>query len=257
MSYNPYPPQQPQTYDPYQQQYPQGYQQPYQAPGAVTMIPYQQPPPPKTWTPLRIILVAVAIVVMLVVGFFLCAIFYIWSTPFESGPGNATPTVSMVPTAFTNPGSNQTVNGGGWSVQVLSVSGGHPLLSTISVSITRSGNAFKTLSAVSSSKSDLSYSGGVLDWYLLKGGGTMKFVDGSTVKNLDVSTSKNLNANGFPTVQGAAFIFIDADGDGDLSAADLVFVYSDIDGNGTPEVSSGDQIELSVAGSTIGACSLM
>ena len=85
----------------------------------------------------------------------------------------------------------------------------------------------------------------------------MKYVDGgTTVKNLDSSTSKDLSAGDFETVQGATLIVIDIDGSGTLSAGDMVYVYSDIDGNGSPEIESGDQVELSMTGAVMGSVNL-
>jgi hypothetical protein len=255
MSYNPYPPQQP-AYDPYQQQYPQSYQQPYQAPGTYTAVPYAPPPPRKTSTTKKvIIIVVVIIVVMFIVSFIIGAILVVYMQGFSSGPGNSTPLTNMAQNPITNPSSSQTVNGGGWQVRVVSISGSVSL-SSVTVSIKSSGTTLKSLSAVSTSKSDLSYTAGTMDWYLLKGGGALKFVDGTTTKSLDSSTAKDLGAGEFETVQGATLMVIDTDGSGTLSAGDMVYVYSDIDGNGSPDIESGDQLVLSTAGAIMGSVNL-
>jgi hypothetical protein len=255
MGYNPYPPQQP-TYDPYQQQYAQPYQQPYPAPGTVTAVPYAPPPPRKMRTSTKvIIIVVIVVVVMIVVSFIMAAILMVYMQDFSSGPGTSTPSISMVQNTFTNPSSSQTVNGGGWQLRVVAISG-PASLSSVTVNIKSSGTTMKSLSAVSTTKSDLSYTAASMDWYLLKGGGSLKFVDGTTVKSLDSSTAKDLGAGDFETVQGATLIVIDIDGSGTLSAGDMVYVYSDIDGNGSPEIESGDQLELSMAGAVMGSVNL-
>jgi hypothetical protein len=256
MSYNPYPPQPP-TYDPYQQQYQPPYQQAYQAPGTGTPMPYGSPSPPhkrRTSTTV-IIIVVVVVVVMIVVSFIMAAILMVYMQDFSSGPGTSTPSISMVQNTFTNPSPSQTVNGGGWQVRVVSISG-QASLSSVTVSIKSSGTTMKSLSSVTTSKSDLSYTVATMDWYLLKGGGSLKFVDGTTTKGLDSSTAKELGAGEFETVQGSTLIFIDIDGTGTLSAGDAIYVYSDIDGNGSPEIASGDQLELSMAGAIMGSVNL-
>jgi hypothetical protein len=254
MSYNPYPPQQP-TYDPYQQQYQQAYQQPYPAPGAA---PYQPPPPPhKSWTTMKVVIVVVVvIVVIIVIMAVMSLILIVYMQSFSSGPGSSSPpAISMVQNTFTNPSSSQTVNGGGWQVSIVAISG-TASLSSVTVSIKSSGTTLRSLSAVSTSKSDLSYTAASMDWYLLKGGGSLKFVDASTAKSLDSSTAKDLNGGEFETVQGATLVVIDSDGSGTLSAADQVYVYSDTDGSGSPDIESGDQLVLSMAGGNMGSVNL-
>ena len=203
-----------------------------------------------------VIVVVVVVVVILVVLSVMSLILIVYMQSFSSGPGTtATPSITMNQIPFTNPSSSQTVNGGGWQVQVMAISG-TAKLSSVTVNIKSSGTTLKSLSAVSTSKSDLSYTVATMDWYLLKGGGSLKFVDSSTVKNLDSSTAKDLGAGEFETVQGSTLVVIDTDGSGTLSAADLVYVYSDTDGSGSSDIESGDQLVLSMAGVNMGSVNL-
>jgi hypothetical protein len=258
MTYNPYP-QQPDPSYGYQQPY-QPYPQTYAAP---QQYPVYGPPaqPPRSKSKLIIIIVVVLVVIFIVIPIVFAGLLVVYMQSYSSGPGTQTPTASMVAQSFTNPNEGSgTMNGGGWHLNLISVAGGKAKLSDIKVSVLRNSVTLASLSSISTASSSLSYtagSAGSIKWYMLKSpGSTAKFINSGTAVNLDTTTAKDLNANGFSTVQGAYFIFVDANGDSYLNAGDLIFVYSDVNADGTKEITSGCSVQLSMTGATIVSANL-
>jgi hypothetical protein len=259
MTYNPYP-QQPDPSYGYQQPY-QPYPQPYAAPQQYPV--YGPPPQPqRSKSKLIIIIIVVVVVVMfIVVPIIIAGVLVVYMQGFSSGPGTQTPIASMVSQSFTNPNEGSgTKNGGGWHLNINVVTGDKAKLSGITVSVQRNGLALATMSSISTTSSSLSYTAsgvGSMQWYMLKSpGATPKFMNSGTAVNLDTTTAKDLNANGYPTVQGAYFIFIDVNGNSYLDAGDTIFVYSDVNADGSKEITSGCTVQLSMTGATIASTNL-
>jgi hypothetical protein len=238
MAPQPYP-QQPYPAYGYQQPYPQYQQQP---------VAYAPPPPASHGISKTVIIIIVIVVVLIIViPIILAGILVVYMQDFSQGPGTITPSVSMISHTFVNnyEGSG-TVNGGGWTITVASISGSSTQLSSVNFRVGSGGLWKYTLSGASSSKADLSYTGGTSNkWYLLKGGtASATFMDGSTPKTLSASTAKDLDVGELQTVQGAAIIVVDYDGGGTLNSGDVIFIYSDTNGNSSPEISMGNTFEV-------------
>jgi len=236
------PPQYPQQpYDPYAYQQP--YQQYPQQPAAYA------PPPPAShgFSKTLIIIIVIVVVLIIVIPIILAGVLVLYMQDFSQGPGTTTPTVSMISHTFVNSyeGSG-TVNGGGWTITVGSISSSSASLSSVNFRVGSGGLWKYTLSGASSSKADLSYTSGIaLKWYLLKGGTPAPtFMDNGVLKTLSTTTAKDLTAGEFETVQGAAMIVVDNDGGGTLSSGDIIYVYSDTNGNSSPEIGLGDTFEV-------------
>jgi len=257
MTYNPYPQQDPSSsYQPYQ---PYPTQQPYQPYPAQQPYPvYAQAPPPSGGSSKIMIIVVVVIIVIIAFTVITAGILVVYMQSFSSGPGNTLPSASLLPTPFTNPyDGSGTTNGGGWTVQVAAISSSKTLLSEVTVSVLSNGVTVAKLTSVSTTSASLSYTSSSMEWFLLKSsGGTLKFMDSSTAKNLDTTTAKNVDATELQTVQGAYLVFIDNNKDGYLSAGDLVIVYSDVNADGTAEITSGCRLQLSMTGTPIASTNL-
>jgi len=251
MTYDPYG-QQP--YDPYQQQYPQdGYQQ-YGT--------YQHPPghdpqkaPIKGPSFGKIITVIVVIIILIVVVSSAVMAFYM-NQMFSSGPDTPDfpPSASLVTQDHDNPKDDITVNGGYWSARITAISGNRPYLYDVTIVISSSGVAQTRWSTVATGTVDCLQC--QPPWYLKGHDPTPLFVDGSDLTSLTTTTAPQVGPNEFGTIQGAYMVYLDNDDNAKMSVDDVILVYKDPDGDGSDEVSPGNNIEINTPKGVVAKISL-
>jgi hypothetical protein len=237
-----------QPYDSYQQQY---QQDPYQQYG--TYDPQKVPiKGPSFGKVIGVIFVIIILIVVISSGVF---VYYMNQAYAPDGDiPDLPPQATLVVSNHDNPKADMTVNGGYWSARVTALSGNKPYLYDVTVA-TQSGDVTMT-SWTPVTKSTVDCMQCQPPWYLKGHDPVPLFVDGSDLTSLTFNTASQVGPNEFGTIQGAHMLYIDNDGDSKMSPDDAILVFRDPDGDGTDEVSSGDNLAISTSKGTVARAKL-
>ena len=190
----------------------------------------------------------VLVIVLIFVACFTCAYFAIWLNPTIHVPTDE-PKAYVKITPFNNPYDlTYTTNMGGWSVEVIQTSGPFIKLSNLTIQIypecvdarelQHRVDPWIYVKGVNETTADLPYVGSATGWYLFTSPGSQpRFVDNGVEKPLDNTTAMGLYPNSeLKTVENTTLIYVDVDGNGYLSAHDLLMIFSDFDADGNKDV---------------------
>jgi len=210
----------------------------------------------------------IATILMVAITVVLAGVLVVYMQQFSKGPGTSIPNASSTASSFTNPvDGGKTSNGGGWTVQVASISSKDTLWGDVTVQITLNKLPYQKISNVKPSTTPgwfyyTNGTTGITKWYALAAPAQqMSYCPGSTATNPCAGTGAAASAlkgdgtlviTDLQSVQRAVMVVVDTDGGGTVTAGDMVLVFASNDGNLGPEITgTGYKLEITLGGQTM------
>jgi flagellin-like protein len=211
----------------------------------------------KMWKDEQAVSPVIATILMVAITVVLAGVLVVYMQQFSKGPGTTVPTASTVPTPFTNPvDGTRTNNGGGWSVRVAAISNA-PGWGAVTVQITKDSLPVQKLGSVKAGAAGvLWYTNGTTGapkWFA-KGGGTNPIAySPAGAAKVTPPVPATVAVADLQTFEGTAFIVVDTDGSGSMTAGDLVIVFANSNAVTTPAQigGTGYSLEFAMGGTTI------
>ena len=210
----------------------------------------------KIWKDEEAVSPVIATILMVAITVVLAGVLVVYMQQFSGGPGEQAPNGSFVASSFSNPEEGITTNSGGWSVKVISLTGGKPGWSDVTVTLKSSaGVNVKAIAGVKVANADFSAESAALNWYGMTNLAAPNYVEaGASTAVIGAETS--IAGAEFQTIEGAWFIVMDNDGDGKISPNDIVMVFKDNNADGTEDITAGYSVEFKVSAGNIGGAPL-
>jgi len=221
----------------------------------------------KIWKDEQGVSPVIATILMVAITVVLAGVLVVYMQQFSKGPGTTIPSASSTSSAFVNPvDGGKTKNGGGWTVQIASISSKDTLWSEVTVQITKDKLPYYKINQVKAgllATGWVWYTNGTLgksNWYALANpaGAGMTYCKGSTsacsgTDKLDGAVVPSVAVTDLQTTQNAVMIVVDTDGLGTVTAGDLVLVFASNNGDISPAEISGTSytLEFNIGGSAL------
>ena len=212
----------------------------------------------KIWKDEEAVSPVIATILMVAITVVLAGVLVVYMQQFSGGPGEQAPNGSFVASSFSNPEEGTTTNSGGWSVKVISLTGGKPGWSDVTVTLKSSaGVNVKAIAGVKAGNSDFESESTALNWYGMANLGAPNYVESSTgLSTAVIGAEGNIAGAEFQTIEGAWFIVMDNDADGKISPNDIVMVFKNNDAVGVDDITAGYSVEFKVSAGNIGGAPL-
>lgn len=184
----------------------------------------------------------IATILMVAITVVLAGVLVVYMQSFQNVGGGTNVVASISAKTFSNPQDPVTRNGGGWTVEVVSVKSGTLNIADMTVNVKGSSGA--NLGSLVGATPTLKDTSGTVDYYLFSEAlATCDYWSGAAV----TADCTGATGNEFNTMENATIVLLDNDASGTLTASDTVLVFKDTNGDGTNDISSQSVVELKAA----------
>ena len=194
----------------------------------------------------------IATILMFAITVVLAGVLVVYMQSFQNVGGGTNVVASISAKPFSNNHDPETINGGGWTIEVVSVKSGTINVNDLIVNVKSStGGVISSMTGASATLKDTS---GAADYYLQSDDlPNCNYWLGPSSLSADCTGA---SGDEFSTIQNATIIFVDNDASATLTASDTLIVYKNTDGTGSNEVASGSSVEIKSSSNKIASTDL-